>query len=379
MKTKTRALQGKNKKRQSASDSSTGLTTLYNNYRHTEAEELITSRIPEIRSYAIEQAIEMAEVGRPTMTDESLIFYTEGITSRCQLLLEEVNHAIDVESAKAEGVSVKEAYQKEEEDVTKEIVQEEHELRKTNKILAGLNGDHERTMKNWRYAAIALAGFSLGETMLNASIFTMLTDGVVWKAIIAAISLTILLFALPHVIEKILRRIPNVMGKIAVAGVFTTGVIYLLYGLADLRTSFMNATGNTIGDYISSHSFVLFNSAYFIVGLLLVLMYLPAEGVPEEYKTHKGMSLKKKEQEGLLKKKRERLKQIPIERDQKLGKLYAVIQMSASLGKIIESHHQSIIEEYIKKNLTERVPDPHGKMPPVFLQERPRLIQPVIA
>lgn len=355
-------------------EQTTGLSPVVTRYKHEEAEVLITKTVAEINEKVVDEASELADIGKPTSSEKGLKLYTETITRGFQLLLEKVNSLIGADSAKSEGAAFKKESEREEQELTENIHDQQHILRKAKKKLKGMNSRLGNTMRTWRNVMILLIVIALGEWLLNTGAFYLVTGGAWLPSFLSAFTVTAALFAIPHVIDRVIDRIRPIGLKIGIVALFSGLVLILLYALTALRLGFLTDSGQTsIAEHVSKHDFVIINFTMFLTSTLLTIFYRPGKGIVEEHKAFKEQNKKVAELEEALDKNKRILSELPKKRDAKLAEYYALLLMAKNYEQVIEAEHQQSLALWVKTNIIKRKPERDGFTPPILSEPKPML------
>ena len=348
--------------------------TITTRYKHEEAERLIAQTVATINAEVVEEAIEMAESERPSIQEEGLGLYTENITRKHQVLLEQVNSLVGAESAKSEGVAFKKECERETEELEQKIHDIQHELRAENKKLANHNSKHGSDLNRWKKVLIGIGIIGLAEWLMNAGAFYPLVGGVWLSAMLAALGVTAAIFLVTHAIDAFVKNVKSIPGKVGIVLLCSTMVYVLLNALSNVRWNYLTNSGESeIGDQMDKMDFLAINFIMFLICLALLIAFRPGKGVKEEHKAFLKQQQKVDDLERSLTEAKERLSKLPKLRDEKLSSLYAILVMAKNYEQLIESEHQQSLTLWIKTNLKKRKPDKDGRTPIMFTEERPTL------
>lgn len=327
------------------------MISVIKNFTDKFADALIEKEVPVIRQQVQSYAVDLANKKLPSIQD-SLEVYLPKIKQPFQVLLEKVHKLIGARRAKADSISLKENYQKEEKILSTRKLELEQDLRLLRKDEKNLNNNLKHIMRNWHISLFFLVLLSFAEAILNYKIFLLISTNNA-TALISAIGVAIALFILSHVFKDILNHFPNKKMKWIVGFVVVGLVTGLLYGFATLRLSFLSEVDES-ANAISEWVFVILNLTLFLAGAILVLIYKPDKQTASDFRAHKivgdEIRIKSKEVVSIDK----RLSILTEERNDKLGDLYGILLMAKHYEKIISSEYLSACALFTSENIIAR-------------------------
>jgi hypothetical protein len=343
-------------------------------YKHEEAEKLISQTVPVINAEVVDDAKEMAESERPAIPEKGLGLYTENITRKHQVLLEQVNTLIGADSAKSEGVAFKKECERETKELEKGIHEGSHELRAERKILAEHNSTLGSDLSSWKNIFLGIIVVGITEWLINAAAFLPVTGGMWLTALGAGLGITLVTFLFIHGIDYFAKKVTPLWGKVSVVLLGSALAYTLFSAMANLRFTRLSPSGDdTLSEHVSKTDLILINFLIFFFCLILTLAFRPGKGVKEAHKAYCKQQQKVDDLEQSISQKKKRLSQLPKLRDEKLASLYGILVMAKNYEQLIESEHQQSLTLWVKTNLKHRTPDIEGRSPEMFREPRPTL------
>jgi len=332
------------------------------------AETLISTSIAEIGVKTKTFAEDQARQQRPLLHDPMELYIVK-IQAMFMVLLEQVLKMIGAfKVLKETPEHLKELYERE----TKKLKAKKEELledlRLLSKDLEGLV-DISGLIDRWRYKwRIILIFLTFGEVAVNYKALLSVTPNQI-VAILSATGLSIFLFVTAHSFKDIINYFSSRTVKIGVGILNVLLVILLLYGLNEIRISYLENDGEVISD-TSKYSYIVLNFALWISGAIIALLYKPLK--PQVEKHEKFQKVKKEFQyvKSEINKIDNRLEEIPNELEQKQAELHGLKCMAKHYENIISAAYISAVADFKEHNLFSR----KDKITPKsFLEKPPKL------
>ncbi len=337
-------------------------------YYVQKADILISTTISEIKTQNKMYAIDQARQFRPLVDDPMELFIPK-IRGWFESLLEKTLKIIggfEVLNQKPEYL--KKLYEKEVNQLNEKKEELLEDVRLLQKDLDGLI-DISGVINQWKYKwRIVLILLTFGECSINYKALLSVTPNQI-VAIISAIGLSIFLFITAHSFKDIQSYFPSKNMKIIVGILNVLMVLFLLFGLNELRLSYKENDGMIVSD-TSKYSLIVLNFALWLSGAIIALLYKPLKSQIEKYEKFQKVKKELHVFTTQVKEIDKRLEAIPSELEQKQVELYSLQCMAKHYENIVCAEYYSCVADFKEHNLFSRK---DKVTPKAFLEKAPKL------
>jgi len=332
------------------------------------ADTLISTSLAEIKVKNKIYSVDQARQRRPFLEDSMELFIPK-IQGWFTPLLEKVLKMIGAfVMLKQSAEDFKVRYDQEIETLQTKKEELLEDVRLLSKDLEGLV-DIGGVIHKWHYKFRPLLVFlTFGEVAVNYRALLTITPNQI-VAIFSALGLSIFLFVTAHSLKTLVNYFSSKSMKTSVVILTVVLVIALLFGLNEIRLSYLESNGAVISD-TSKYSFIILNFALWISGAIIALLYRPMKSQVEKHdkfqKVKKELQAVKSEVNNI----NQRLEVIPKELEEKQVELHGLKCMAKHYENIICSEYYSTIADFKEHNLFSR----KDKITPkAFLEKPPKL------
>lgn len=318
-------------------------------YYVQKADTLISTTLAEIKVQVKSYAKDQAQQSRPFLEDPMELFIPK-IQGWFAPLLEQVLRIIGAFAILTQTPeSIKELYDKEVEKLQTKKEELLEDIRLLTKDLEGLE-DISGVITRWKYKwRILLVLLTFGEVAVNYKALLSITPNEI-IAILSAIGLSVFLFVTAHSSKEIVSHFSSKKVGISVGAVMVLFVLALLFGLNEIRLSYLENDGAVISD-TSKYSYIILVFSLWVGGLLISLLRKPSQLQIEKHEKFQKVKKELQSVKSKIGEINQRLEEIPKELEERQTELHGLKCMAKSYENILTAEYLSTVADFKEHNL----------------------------